>query len=63
MKAIVAFEIEIKEWDAVFKFSQDRDIKSCDNIIEQLKKQGEAGQVIASEMKKRTREVFPEAEE
>lgn len=61
MKAIVAFEIEIKELDTVFKLSQDRDAKSYDNIIERLKEQGEAGQVIAAEMKKRTKEVFPDA--
>jgi transcriptional regulator len=63
MKAIVAFEIEIKEWEAVFKLSQDRDLKSYNNIIERLKEQGEAGQVIAAEMKKRTKEVFPDTEE
>jgi len=60
MKAIVAFEIEVKEMDTVFKLSQDRDAKSYDNIIKRLKQQGESGQVIAAEMEKRTREVFPE---
>lgn len=58
MKAIVAFEIEVKEMDTVFKLSQDRDAKSYHNIIERLKEQGEAGQVIAAEMEKRTKEVF-----
>jgi len=61
MKAIVAFEIEVKQLDTVFKLSQDRDAKSYDNIIKQLKKQDESGQVIAAEMEKRTREVFPES--
>ena len=60
MKAIVAFEIEIIEMDTVFKLSQDRDEKSYDNIIEQLRKQGESGQVIATEMEKRRSQVFPE---
>lgn len=59
MKAIVAFEIEIKEIDTVFKLSQDRDAKSYNNIIERLKEKGEAGHVIAAEMEKRTKEVFP----
>ena len=59
IKAIVAFEIEVKEIDTVFKLSQDRDAKSYNNIIERLKVQGEAGQVIAAEMEKRTKEVFP----
>ncbi len=60
MKAIVAFEIEVQEMDTVFKLSQDRDAKSYLNIIERLKEKGEAGQVIATEMEKRTREVFPD---
>jgi transcriptional regulator len=63
MKAIVAFEIEVKEMDTVFKLSQDRDAESYDNIIKHLKQQGESGQVIASEMEKRTREVFPDNKE
>ena len=59
MKAIVAFEIEITEMNTVFKLSQDRDLKSYLNIIEKLRKQGEDGQVIAAEMEKRTKDVFP----
>ena len=58
MQAIVAFEIEVKEIDTVFKLSQDRDEKSYDNIINHLKEQGENGQVIAAEMEKRKKEVF-----
>jgi len=60
MKAIVAFEIEIKEMDTVFKLSQDRDAQSYHNIIEKLQSQDENGQVIAAEMAKRTRGLFPE---
>ena len=63
MKAIVAFEIEVIELDTVFKLSQDRDAKSYNTIIERLKEQGEAGRVIAAEMKKRRKEVFPGARE
>ena len=63
MKAIVAFEIEVKEMDTVFKLSQDRNAQSYNNIKERLKKQGEAGQVIAAEMEKRTKEVFPDDKE
>lgn len=59
MKAIVAFEIEVKEMDTVFKLSQDRDAESYENIIMRLKQQGESGQVIAAEMEKRKGEVFP----
>lgn len=60
MKAIAAFEIEVTEIDTVFKLSQDRDAKSYDNIIEKLKVQNEDGKIIADEMKKRTKEVFPD---
>lgn len=63
MKAIAAFEIEVKEIDTVFKLSQDRDAKSYDNIIKQLKEQGEDGQAIAAEMEKRKRDVFPDNKE
>jgi transcriptional regulator len=60
MKAIVAFEIEVSEMDNVFKLSQDRDAKSYENIKERLSKQDKDGQVIAAEMEKRTKEVFPD---
>jgi transcriptional regulator len=60
MKAIVAFEIEVMEMDTVFKLSQDRDAKSYENIIKRLKQQGESGQVIAAEMEKREKDVFPD---
>jgi transcriptional regulator len=63
MKAIVAFEIEVIEMDTVFKLSQDRDVKSYDSIMVRLGEQDEAGKVIAAEMKKRRKEVFPDAEE
>lgn len=60
MKAIVAFEIEVKEIDTVFKLSQDRDIKSYVNIIDKLKNQDESGKIIAEEMEKRINRVFPD---
>jgi transcriptional regulator len=60
LKAIVPFEVEIKEIDTVFKLSQDRDKQSYLNIMEKLKQQDESGRVIAAEMEKRTDEVFPE---
>jgi transcriptional regulator len=62
MRAIVAFEIEVKELETVFKLSQDRDAKSYANIIEQLSKQDESGQVIAAEMERRMSDVFPGGE-
>ena len=55
----MAFEIDITAIDTVFKLSQDRDAESYQNIIEKLNEQGEDGRVIATEMEKRTRDVFP----
>jgi transcriptional regulator len=60
IKAIAAFEIEVTGIDTVFKLSQDRDAKSYDNIIKRLNDQDEDGRVIAAEMEKRTKEVFPD---
>jgi transcriptional regulator len=57
---IVGFEIEINEIDTVFKLSQDRDAESYQNIIEKLKEQDEDARVIATEMEKRTKDLFPE---
>ncbi|OYU81721.1 MAG: hypothetical protein CFE23_02215 [Flavobacterium sp. BFFFF1] len=58
MGAIVAFEIEVLEMDTVFKLSQDRDEKSYQNIIAQLKLGDHDGQVIAHEMERRFDNVF-----
>jgi transcriptional regulator len=57
---IVAFEIEVTGMDTVFKLSQDRDAESYSNIMAKLREQGENGQVIAGEMEKRTKQVFPD---
>jgi transcriptional regulator len=58
LKYIVAFEIEVAEMDTVFKLSQDRDAESYENIIEQLKDQGESGRAIAIEMEQRKAKLF-----
>jgi transcriptional regulator len=53
-KAIVAFEIEVKEIDNVFKLSQNRNEKSYHNIIEALHERKDAqSEIIAKEMEKR----------
>jgi transcriptional regulator len=59
MKAITAFEIEVKEMNNVFKLSQDRDAESFHNIKEKLTQQGGDARVIADEMEKRTKSLFP----
>lgn len=54
VKAIVGFSIEVDALDNVFKLSQNRDAASQRNIIEQLKKRGDANSAaIADEMEKR----------
>ena len=63
MPAIVAFEVEIIEMDNVFKLSQDRDAASYHSICMKLHSQDESGRVIAAEMEKRTRQVFPQEKE
>jgi transcriptional regulator len=60
MPAIVAFEIEVKELDNVFKLSQDRDAKSYENIKRNLSHKGGSANTIANEMEKRTQELFPD---
>jgi transcriptional regulator len=57
-KAIVAFEIEIKELDNVFKLSQNRDEKSYDNIIVELKKRDGDAKIIGAMMEERKEKVF-----
>ena len=59
MKAIVPFEIEITDLQHVFKLSQDRDEKSYDNIIQQLKQKNGDAKMIAAIMEKRKSKVFP----
>ena len=59
MKAIVPFEIEINDLQHVFKLSQDRDEKSYDNIIQQLKQKDGGAKTIAAIMEKRKPKVFP----
>jgi transcriptional regulator len=59
MKAIVPFEIEINDLQHVFKLSQDRDEKSYDNIMQQLKQKDGDAKTIAALMEKRKSKVFP----
>lgn len=58
-KAILAFEIEITELDNVHKLSQNRDEKSYDNIVSQLKQQEGDANEIGDLMEKRKSKVFP----
>lgn len=53
-KGIIGIAIEVESIDNVFKLSQNRDLESQNNIIEQLKKRGDDNSVmIAKEMEQR----------
>lgn len=56
--AIIAFELEVRELENVFKLSQNRDEPSYDKIIAQLHAQGGEARTIAEEMRKRRAEIF-----
>lgn len=58
MKAIVAFEVEVKELNHVFKLSQNRDEKSYNQIIHQLQQQGGEAKEVAEIMEARKDKVF-----
>jgi len=57
-KAILAFEIEVTELDNVYKFSQNRDEKSYDSIVMQLKLQQGDAREIGELMEERKTRVF-----
>jgi transcriptional regulator len=57
-RAIVAFELEVTELENVYKLSQNRDEKSYDNIVAQLKKQEGDGKIIGELMEKRKPGIF-----
>lgn len=57
-KAVIAFEIEVTELENVFKLSQNRDEKSYDNIINELKQRDSEAKVIAELMQERKEKVF-----
>lgn len=63
MPAIVGFEIKADKMENVFKLSQNRDEKSYLNIISKLEEQGGSSALIATIMKKRKAELFPDGVE
>jgi transcriptional regulator len=58
IKAIDGFEIEVSELDNVYKLSQNRDEKSYDNIVRELKQQEGDGGLIGNLMEDRKQSVF-----
>jgi transcriptional regulator len=58
-KAIIGFEIEAKEIDGIFKLSQNRDERSYDNIVYELKNKGGEAKEIGDLMEQRKSCVFP----
>lgn len=63
LRTIVAFEIEIERIENVFKLSQNRDVKSYENIIHQLEQKGGLDALVAQQMKERQDRVFPHQED
>ena len=59
IKAIVSFKIEVVSIENVFKLSQNRNEKSYDNIVKQLKQQDGDAKEIGAIMEKRKSKVFP----
>jgi transcriptional regulator len=54
MKGIVGFQIEIKEMQAAYKLSQNRDAKNYDAVVAELEKSTDKNAtVLADEMKRR----------
>ncbi|WP_407521967.1 FMN-binding negative transcriptional regulator [Lacibacter sp. MH-610] len=58
LKAIVAFEVEVKELNHVFKLSQNHSKKNYDQIIHQLQQQGGEAKEVADIMEARKHKVF-----
>lgn len=63
LPAIVGFEIKVEQLENVFKLSQNRDERSYMNIIARLEEQGGSEALVATEMKKRKEQLFPEGVE
>ncbi|RYY54349.1 MAG: hypothetical protein EOO09_14600 [Chitinophagaceae bacterium] len=57
-KAIVAFEVEVKELKNTFKLSQNHEEKTYGAIVEQLSAQPGDAKLVADEMVKRSGELF-----
>jgi len=58
LNGIVAFEIEVKSMDHVFKLSQNRNEQSYSSIISHLDETGAGGKEIADEMRKRKEDLY-----
>jgi len=63
LPAISAFEIKVEAMENVFKLSQNRDEQSYRNIIAHLEDQGGLSALVATEMRNRLEQLFPEDNE
>jgi transcriptional regulator len=59
MPAIAGFEIKAERIENTFKLSQNRDEKSYHNIISKLGEKGGQSALLATEMRKKIKELFP----
>lgn len=55
IKGLVAFEIQIDQWEAAFKLSQNRDEKNFHAILEQLKKKADPVSKLVAELMEQVR--------
>ncbi|MDP4148326.1 MAG: FMN-binding negative transcriptional regulator [Bacteroidota bacterium] len=58
LRGILGFEIGIREIQAAYKLSQNRDEESYHNVITQLAAKDEMAQKIAAEMQERSADLF-----
>jgi transcriptional regulator len=63
IKGIIGFELRVSELENVHKLSQNRDEKSYDNVVVELKKQGGDAETISEWMKDRKDRVFNSSNE
>ena len=63
LPAIVGFEMKVANLNNIFKLSQNRDKASYLNILSNLQEKGGNSAIIATEMMKRTEELFPLGED
>lgn len=58
IKAIIGFEVEVNSLENIYKLSQNRDERSYDNIVKELKGREGDAKIIGSLMEERKPKVF-----
>lgn len=58
LRGIIGFEIKAEDIQAAYKLSQNRDLQSYENVIDELSKQDELAKGVAEEMMERKDKLF-----